>query len=158
MTLPTDDEAVNLGPLPPHVDRLLQQGVTAYRRDPAGAERLFRMAMAAAPTELAVYFCMYKIHAYRGKLDEALAAAEAGLKQAARQAGWGEDVARWPCVPLAAGGPERFALYTLKAIAFIHLKRDDRARARRALDALARLDPAGLVGWHVVADLAKGLG
>lgn len=30
-------------------------------------------------------------------------------------------------------------------------------RARGLLDALARLDPQGLVGWRVVDDLAKGL-
>ena len=150
-------DGVGFGALPPEIDSLLQQGVVAYRSDRAAAEHLFRAALAAAPEQLPVYFCLYKIHTYRGDLDEALSIAEAGLKEAARQTGWGEDLARWPCAPVAAEGPARFALYTLKALAFIHLKRGERARARALLDALAVLDPEGLVGWPVVADLERGM-
>jgi hypothetical protein len=150
-------DGVGFGPLPREIDRLLQQGVVAYRSDRAAAERLFRAALASAPEQLPVYFCLYKIHAYRGDLDDALAIAEAGLKEAVRQAGWHEDVARWPRAPVATEGPARFALYTLKALAFIHLRRRDGARARALLAALASLDPEGLVGWRVVADLERGL-
>jgi hypothetical protein len=157
MINPIAEDGINFGPLPRHINDLLQQGVVAYRRDRAAAERLFRRALASAPDQLAVYLCLYKIHAYQGDLDEALAVAEAGLREAARQAGWDEDFARWPGVPVAAGGAARFALYTLKAVAFIHLKRGDRVRARHALTTLAGLDPQGLVGWRVIADLAKGL-
>jgi hypothetical protein len=45
----------------------------------------------AAPTELPTYFCLYKIHTYQGHLDQALAIAERGLREAARQAGWPLD-------------------------------------------------------------------
>ncbi|MBZ0209292.1 MAG: hypothetical protein K8F92_06540 [Hyphomicrobium sp.] len=55
-------------------------------------------------------------------------------------------------------GPGRFALYTLKALAFIHLRRDERAQAQLALVHLERLDPSGSIGWAVVAALADGLG
>ncbi|MCZ7593831.1 MAG: hypothetical protein M5U16_02125 [Hyphomicrobium sp.] len=55
-------------------------------------------------------------------------------------------------------GPGRFALYTLKALAFIHLRRDERAQAQLALVHLERLDPSGSIGWPVVAALADGLG
>lgn len=157
MTNAITDEGVGFGALPPEVDRLLQEGVVAYRRDRSMAERLFRGALASSPEQLPVYFCLYKVHAYAGRLEEALAVAEAGLREAARQVGWADDPASWPRVPLGDGGPARFALYTLKAIAFIHLKRDDLTCARRALHTLAALDPGGLVGWQVVADLAKGL-
>ncbi|HXX66322.1 MAG TPA: hypothetical protein VEK07_04020 [Polyangiaceae bacterium] len=155
---PVVDHAVDFGPLPPHIDDLLQRGVVAYRRDRAAAERIFRTALDLAPEHLAAYFCLYKIHAYQGNLDEAVTVAEAGLTEAARQAGWGRDPAGWPREPVAPGGPARFALYTLKALAFIHLKRDDLARARALLATLAALDPGGLVGWRVVADLATSLG
>jgi hypothetical protein len=153
-----EDKWVDFGPLPPEIDELLQRGVVAYRRDRAAAAELFRRALAAAPEQLPVYFCLYKIHTYQGDLDEALSVAEAGLREAARQAGWDEDRERWPRERVASDGPGRFALYTLKALAFIHLKREDPARARGALGTLAALDPDGLVGWRVVADLARGLG
>ena len=55
-------------------------------------------------------------------------------------------------------GPGRFALYSLKALAFIHLRQDRQAEAEQILAQLRRLDPAGAVGWPVVAALAEGLG
>jgi len=57
-------------------------------------------------------------------------------------------------VPDGAG---RFALYTMKALAFIHLRRDEQQQANQMLAALRRLDPAGAVGWPVVAALAEGV-
>jgi hypothetical protein len=55
-------------------------------------------------------------------------------------------------------GPGRFALYTLKALAFIQLRRNNPQSACQMLDALRKLDPAGAVGWPVVAALAEGAG
>jgi len=46
----------------------------------------------------------------------------------------------------------------LKALAFIHLRQGDRQRALRMLERLRQLDPAGAVGWPVVAALAEGIG
>ena len=149
-------DGINFGDLPAEIDALLQQGVTAYRRDPDLADTLFRKALAAAPTQLPIYFCLYKIHTYRGRLDDALQAAESGLREAARQAGWDPDWRQWrPQQPLPDGAG-RFALYTLKALAFIRLRRDERDRAEELLEALSRLDPSGAVGWPVVAALAEG--
>lgn len=148
---------IDFGELPAEVDALLQEGVVAYRQDRDAAERLFRRALATAPAVLPVYFCLYKIHTYRGNLDEALAMAEGGLAEAAAQAGLPRDWRDWPTDPVPADGPRRFALYTLKALAFIRLRRDEPAAAKEILTALARLDPAGATGWLVVADLAHGL-
>jgi hypothetical protein len=150
-------EPINFGSVPEAIDALLQQGVIAYRRDKPRADFLFRQALAAAPESLPVYFCLYKIHTYQGSLDEARAMAEAGLREAARQAGWSEDWRTWAPEPRVPDGPARFALYTLKALAFIHLRRDETAEARVILDHLARLDPTGAVGWPVIAALADGL-
>lgn len=136
---------------------LLQQGVVAHRRDPVEAEQIFRKALDTAPDELATYFCLYKIHTYSGRLDEALDIAERGLKEAARQAGWGTDWRNWRSAPIDPEGPARFALYTLKALAFIRLKRDEGHEAQALLSALARLDPKGVLGWPVVAALAEKL-
>jgi tetratricopeptide (TPR) repeat protein len=152
----SEPEAINFGDLPAAINTLLQQGVVAYRHDHALAGRLFRQALAAAPEQLPVYFCLYKIHTYQGHLDMALEAAETGLRVAARQAGWSPDWREWQTLPIIPDGPGRFALYTLKALAFIHLRRSERDEALEILEALKELDPAGAVGWPVIAALAEG--
>jgi hypothetical protein len=81
-------DTINFGDLPEEIDALLQQGVTVYRHDHAQADRLFRRALAAAPAQLPIYFCLYKIHTYQGHLDEAKAVAESGLGEAARRSPW----------------------------------------------------------------------
>ncbi|MFG1403531.1 tetratricopeptide repeat protein [Xanthobacter sediminis] len=150
-------DVINFGDLPPGINALLQQGVIAYRRDRAQADQLFRQALAAAPHELPTYFCLYKIHTYQGNLDEAQRAAESGLREAAIQAGWSTDWHDWTPEHPFPEGAGRFALYTLKALAFIHLRQDRPDAAAEKLDALRVLDPSGAVGWPVVAALAEGL-
>ncbi len=149
-----DHDPINFGELPEEIDALLQRGVAAYRHDDGEADRLFRQALALAPRELPIYFCLYKIHTYRGHLDQAEAAARLGLAEATRQAGWPADWRRWRAEHTASDGPGRFALYTLKALAFIQLKQGDATLAREMLDVLAQMDPTGAVGWTVVAALA----
>ncbi|HEY0462842.1 MAG TPA: hypothetical protein VGC79_01480, partial [Polyangiaceae bacterium] len=121
------------------------------------AEQYFQQALASAPDVLPVYFCLYKILAYQGDLTGALMAATAGLAEATRQAELGSDIQAWAGPIEASAGPLRFALYTLKALAFIHLKRGAREEASRLLDQLRRLDPQGHVGWPVVAELMAGV-
>jgi tetratricopeptide (TPR) repeat protein len=152
-----DPDAINFGELPGPINALLQQGVAAYRRDRQSADRLFREALAADPAQLPTYYCLYKIHTYQGHLDLALAAAESGLREAAAQAGWPADWRKWRPEATIPDGPGRFALYTLKALAFIRLRQNDHAQASEILDALRRLDPMGVVGWTVIADLNQGL-
>jgi hypothetical protein len=153
-----EGDAINFGNLPEEIDALLQQGVAAYRHDWSRADSLFRLALAAAPKELPIYFCLYKIHTYQGNLDEAQSVAESGLREAADQAGWPLDWRQWRPQAGLPDGPGRFALYTLKALAFIHLPQNDPRRADEMLNVLKRLDPAGAVGWPVVAALAEGVG
>jgi len=156
--LHSEGEIINFGELPEEIDALLQQGVAAYRHNRSRADHLFRQALAAAPKELPIYFCLYKIHTYQGNLDEAQSAAENGLREAARQAEWPLDWRQWRPQAVLPDGAGRFALYTLKALAFIHLRQNDPQGAGEKLDALRQLDPAGAVGWPVVAALAEGIG
>lgn len=149
-----DDGGINFGTIAPGIDSLLQQGVIAYRSDRPRAEALFHKALRLAPEALPIYLCLYKTYAYGGELDQALVLAEAGLVEAARQAGRSNDVDSWEPRPVPADGPERFALYTLKALAFIHLRRGEPGAARQILAHLSRLDPQGQVGWPVIADIA----
>jgi len=152
------DEPANVtfGDLPPEVEALLQEGVVAQRRDRERADRLFREALALAPNALTIYYCLYKAQTRMGRLDEAAAIALEGMAEAARQAGWSEDPSQWPEAE-ASEGPGRFAVFTLKALSFIELKRGNRERALANLDHLARLDPSGGVGWPVVLALAEGI-
>ncbi|MEP9356679.1 hypothetical protein ABLE93_24390 [Xanthobacter sp. KR7-65] len=154
--LPNTD-VINFGEVSDQVNALLQQGVIAYRKDRKRADELFRQALATAPTELPVYFCLYKIHTYQGNLDEAEAAAQGGLKEAASQAGWDLDWHKWHAYDILPEGAGRFALYTLKALAFINLRQNRPDEAAEKLEALKVLDPTGAVGWPVVAALAEGL-
>lgn len=149
-------EGINFGSVPEDVDELLQAGVLAHRQDKAAADALFRRALDRDPSALPTYFCLYKIHTYSGRLDQARAMAEAGLAEAARQAGWNADWRRWSPVRTGPADPGRFALYTLKALAFIALRDERPADTAAMLDALRRLDPQGEVGWPVVAELAEG--
>ena len=156
--LVAEPDLVDFGDLPEAINALLQQGVAAYRSDGARADELFRQALAAAPTELPTYFCLYKIHTYQGNLDEAESIALRGLKEAARQAGWSEEWRDWQPYEVIPDGAARFALYTLKASAFIQLRKDNKPAAVEMLDALKVLDPTGSVGWPVVAAIAEGMG
>ncbi len=152
----SETDLINFGDVPNAVNTLLQRGVAAYRHDRELACQLFRQAKDAAPEQLPVYFCLYKIHTYQGNLAMAQAAAEEGLRVATRQAGLSAGWREWTAQPGILAGPGRFALYTLKALAFIHLRQSERPQALAILDKLRSLDPGGEVGWPVVAALADG--
>lgn len=154
-----EEDLIDFGPLSEEVNAILQQGVLAYFEDRPAADALFRRALGMAPDQLPVYFCLYKIHTYQRNLDAALDAAHGGLAEAARQCGlspdwrsWTPDMLDWTGIPAA-----RFALYTLKALAFIRLRRKENDLADEALTHLKRLDPDDLVGGAVVRDIAAGV-
>lgn len=151
------EDAIDFGDVPPAVNEILQTGVALHRTDRAAADAAFRRALALDPTALATWFCLYKIHTYAGDLDAALTTAEGALREAARQANLAADWRLWDPAEIAPHGAGRFALYTLKALAFIRLRRDEGREARAVLDHLARLDPDDAVGGSVVAAVAAGL-
>jgi hypothetical protein len=153
------DNLIDFGDVLPEVNKMLQRGVSLYRRDPVGADLAFREALALRPDALPSYLCLYKIHTYQGNLDEALTIAEAGLEEAARQAGLDADWTLWRSgqIPSDVNGPGHFALYTLKALAFIHLRRDEKAKSQRYLDKISELDAMELVGGTVIAALAAAV-
>ncbi|VTZ48586.1 conserved hypothetical protein [Methylocella tundrae] len=153
------DNLIDFGDVLPEVNEILQRGVSLYRRDPVGADLAFREALALRPDALPSYLCLYKIHTYQGNLDEALAIAEAGLEEAARQAGLDADWTLWRSGQISSdvNGPGHFALYTLKALAFIHLRRDEKAKSQRYLDKISELGAMELVGGTVIAALAAAV-
>jgi hypothetical protein len=152
LTGETADELFG-GDAPPNVRALLQQ---AREAPAAEVPSLLWTAQACSPQTLAVYYLLAKCHATRRELDQAERAAQAGLLEAARQAGlsaeWGE--VQLDAADFQALGPARFWLFMLKALAFIRTRAGRPDEARALLAKLAQLDPQASVGGDVVALLA----
>lgn len=139
---------------PPAVRRLLAEAGAA---DLGQRAALLWTAQATAPDCLAVYYLLYKFHAQQRQFDLAASAAFKGLARAAAQAGLPEDwrAAVPPAVDFTRVGPARFWLFTLKALAFIHLRQGQIEEAQAFLARLAALDPSQSVGSEVTAALLR---
>lgn len=140
----------------PEVNACLQQAV-ACAGDFERARALLHQAKEMDPEQLEVYTALYKFYFYRGYLDEAELVTVESLATAARQGGFKRDFEQ--LTPSCAdwkqqGGPERAFLYSLKALAFIRLRKDDRSGALAVLDKLKELDPEDQVGGSVIMELA----
>lgn len=156
MNLLTGVESTELfgGSVTPAVQRLID---VARNAPPDQVEAALWTAVATAPSQLAVYYLLYKMYAGRGQMDLALSAATKGLAAAAQAAGLPAD---WREVqPSSADfsvpGAARFWLFTLKAMAFISLRRDDRDTATALVAQLRLLDPEDHLGASVVAKLLQ---
>lgn len=154
MNLLTGEESTELygGPLSPAVQHLIE---VARNAPPDQVEAALWTAAVSAPDQLPVYYLLYKMHAGRGELDRARQAATKGLGVAAQTAGLAAD---WRSVnpgdaDFTVPGPARFWLFTLKALAFIHLRQGNRAATTELLTQLRRLDPQDNLGAGVVASL-----
>ncbi|MGQ9371330.1 hypothetical protein, partial [Azospirillum sp. A39] len=150
------DGRMAFGDVPERVDALLQEAVAA-RHDEARCEALLWQAHQAGPRVLPVFFALYKFYFNRARYADAERVALIGLDGAAALGGWPADWrlleaggTDWP-----APGAPRFALFTLKALAFIRLKRGLFAEANELLAKLERIDPDDHVGWRVIAGLAR---
>lgn len=154
MTLSTGTSADEFfgGGVSPAVRKLL------HRAAVSAGERtsLLWTAQALEPGCLAVYYALYKHHAGRRELDLAERAAWRGLREAASRAGLSAD---WRAVatPLpdevGQGTAGRFWLFTLKALAFIHLRSHRPEQARELLLKLDACDPGARIGGEVLASL-----
>lgn len=146
------------GDVPEHVDLKLQAAVTA-RESPQTCEALLWEAHQLGPRVLPVFYALYKFYFNQKRLADAERAALIGLDAAAREMGVSSD---WRTLTPASAadwtveGPTRFYLFTMKALAFINLRRDKPDAAGQLLAKLAELDPEDHVGYGVIALLAKG--
>lgn len=137
----------------------LERAAANYHDDRDAASHWLEQAAAADPNALAVYFARYKFHFYRNQLAQAETAAREGLAAAAAQGGFPAD---WRSLTLQsaawspAAGPERFYLFSLKALAFIRLRRGDPQESLALLAKLAEIDPADQVGAEVIRALHQG--
>ncbi len=111
-----------------------------------------------APECPSLYYLLYKLHARDADFEQAELAALKGLEVAASQAHLPDD---WRVVTPAmadfhAPGPARFWMFTLKALAFIRLRKKDPESARAYLGKVQELDPQGGSGSGVIDALIRG--
>lgn len=143
----------------PDVNAYLQSAV-ACADDFERARELLYQARELDPDQLEVYTALYKFLFYRGQLDEAEQVAGEALQRAALNGGFHEDwqqLTSTSCDWSQENGPARTYLYSLKALAFISLRKGKHAHGRSLLDKLKQLDPQDLVGSSVISQLAEAL-
>ncbi|THF64192.1 tetratricopeptide repeat protein [Pseudothauera rhizosphaerae] len=162
MTRPAPKEnLINFGPLPTHINALLQEGVGCHRSDPARARALFRHAIEIAPGALPAYRCLLKLQNQQREFDDALSVATEGLAEAAHQARVGPDWHTWTAADAGddkrRSVPQRFLLLFLKAMAFIELRRGNVAASRELVTKLQELDPEDGCGHSVIAAMLDGV-
>lgn len=153
------DEPVLFGTaIAPIINSRLQYAIAARHRDNSQAENLLWEAREEDPTCLPVYFALYKFYANCKKLDRAERAARLALAEASRQAGTSADWHKLlPGQPYASEAG-LFYLFSLKALGFIKLRREQWQEADDILRNLARLDPEDRCGGSVVLGLAESVG
>lgn len=145
--------------LPQALQELVRQGMARHLADPAGGEFIFHYALSQAPEALPLYRVLYKFCNRRRRFDAAYDFATQGLAVAARQAGLSEDWQDWTSA-MVSGSDFRLGshlLLSLKAMAFIELRRGRNDEADRLLERLTRLDSSDGIGASVVAALAAGI-
>jgi hypothetical protein len=145
--------------IPAEVDALLQQAA-ANVHDFSRSERALLAARQRAPAQLEVFVGLYKLYFYRGFFGQAEQAARAALQTAAASGRFDADwrrLTRSGADRQACEGPARLYLYSLKALSFIRLRRNDSQGAGELFAALARLDPDDQVGADVLRDLVGAL-
>lgn len=153
-----DERVLFARDIPPDVNACLQAAV-ACADDFERARGLLYQARDTEPPHLASDIALYKFLFYRGHLDEAREVVSQTLVRAARLGGFEADWRR--LTPASADwggqGPERAYIYSIKALAFIHLRLGLAAEGRALLDKLAELDPLDRVGGSVIRELAEAV-
>lgn len=144
----------------PDIDRHLQEAAAAYHDTPLAEQHLWR-ALAIDPACLKVYFSLYKFYFYKHRLADAEHVTLTALETAARQGGFTADWTMltpastdWSCID----APQHFYLFSLKALAFIRLRRGKTEESLALLAKLHELDPYDSVGSSVIRDLASVVG
>ena len=154
-----DDRVLFAVDMPPSINALMQQAVAAYD-DTQRAESLLWQAQKLGPEQLAIYVALYKFYFYKNFLRQAENVVHMALSQAAELGGFESD---WRQLTPAStdwsvgDSPQRYYLYSLKALAFIRLRLDDAEMGTAILHHLAELDPEDQVGSSVLLDLAVAL-
>jgi len=142
------------GDVPTAVRHLLHRAAA----EPAERTATLWAAQALAPRCLPVYYVLVKHHATRREFDWAERAARRGLAEAAEQAGlpanW-VDARPDPARDFSRGGPARFWLFMLKALAFLALRQERPQAARALLAKITELQPDAGMGDDVIGAILQ---
>lgn len=160
MTLANDHGRVYFaGSLEGPVVDLLNQANEAWA-ETEKAEAFLIEAQRLAPQALPVYFSMYKFYFYKGQLQQAESTVRSALKTASALGGFNEEwslqtheSASWA----VHDSPAHFYLFSLKALAFIRLRRGDHESCHAILAKLKILDPQDTIGSGVIATIADSI-
>lgn len=149
--IPTED-------LPPRVAGYIA-AAAASGGDWREAESLLWRAQLTDPNCLHVYYVLYKFYFNHNRLNDAERAACLALDAAARQAHIPADwclLDNTSCDWSKVDAPQHFYLFSLKALAFIHLRQQRMEDAGTILDKLREIDPQDSVGASVIEAYATG--
>jgi len=141
------------------VEAHLQAAAASVSNDQDSLAALNR-AYKSAPDQLEVLVALYKFHFYRGDTNKAQEIVQQTLVKAAFKGGFEYD---WTKLSDNSAdwsdhrGPARTYLYSLKAMAFINLRRYCTDEAREILDKLQQLDPDDQVGAQVIRELLSAV-
>jgi len=141
------------------VTTLLDQAMQSYA-DTERAETLLWQAQRLDMNALPVYFSLYKFYFYKRDLEKAEVAARMALQAAANADRFPPD---WHLLQRDSAdwadhaAPAHFYLFSLKALAFIRLRRGDACEAAAILDKMAELDPGDTVGATVIRTMMEGI-
>lgn len=153
------EERVLFSPnLASEVNQLLQAGVADTRIAPIRAETALKQAQAIDPACLQTYFALYKFYFYHLRLEAAEQQVLAALDEAARQGNFSADYRLLFEFDMYGSEASLFYLYSLKALAFIKLRREQFSAGQDLLAALLVLDPEDRCGASVIRSLAEALG
>jgi hypothetical protein len=113
-------------------------------------------AASQAPASLPLYRALVKFYNRECQFDAAYDMAALGMREAARLGQLPPDWRDWR-LDMLSGKAASFALLTLKAMAFIELRRGNTHASIEILEQLRLLDPSDGIGSSVVAALAAGI-
>lgn len=156
----TRNDEVQFGfDLSPEVNEQLQRAASAVTSREESLKALSH-ARTLAPDQLEVLIALYKFYFYQGETDKAEDVVNQTLIKSSRAGGFYHD---WRVLSEHSAdwhdprGPGRVFLYTLKALAFIRLRKNDLDSAEEILDVLNRVDPTDKVGAEVIRAILQGM-
>ncbi|SDC76032.1 hypothetical protein [Paraburkholderia lycopersici] len=140
--------ALGGGLAPEAAERVADAG--RLRERPGEALALLERARAAAPGHPVPLIALYRFYFYGHRLAEARAVGEGALSIVRTVLGAGFGVEPPPRDAVRYDAAVRFYLFTLKGLAYLHMRLGELESARRRLDELRRLDPEDQVGSAVL--------
>lgn len=141
------------------VGDLLKQASNAWA-ETKKAEAFLLEAQKMAPKALPVYFSLYKFYFYKGELEQAENTVRKALDTSAELGNFDNDWAIQTRVSAPWSqhdSPAHFYLFSLKALAFIRLRRGDPETCQAILAKLTQLDPEDTIGSGVIRSIANSI-